>query len=51
MAIGAWYKTPFLDEKIATHESMKRDKKGKGKARQDAGSDYDRDNVIQLDSD
>ncbi|KAG1719766.1 uncharacterized protein EDB91DRAFT_1065341 [Suillus paluster] len=54
MAIGSWYKTPFLDDKIATRilsESMKRGKKGKGKARQDAGSDHDRDNVVELDSD
>jgi len=43
MAIGSWYKTPFLDNKIATQilsENMKRGKKGKGKARQDAGSDH-----------
>ncbi|KAG1821483.1 hypothetical protein EV424DRAFT_1322207 [Suillus variegatus] len=43
MAIGSWYKTPFLDDKIATQilsEHMKRSK-GKGKACEDAGSDYD----------
>ncbi|KAG1788421.1 uncharacterized protein HD556DRAFT_1403392, partial [Suillus plorans] len=42
MAIGSWYKTPFLDDKIATQilsEHMKRNK-GKGKACEDAGSDY-----------
>jgi hypothetical protein len=47
MAIGLWYKTPFLDEKIPTQilsESMKRGKKGK--TRQEAGSDH-----IELDSD
>jgi hypothetical protein len=49
MAIGSWYKTPFLDDTIATRilsESMKRGKKGKGKAQQDAGS-----HVVELDSD
>ncbi|KAG2342242.1 hypothetical protein BDR05DRAFT_1060521 [Suillus weaverae] len=47
---SAWYRTPFFDDKIATQilsdsESMKRGKKGKGKARQDAGSDHDQDDV------
>ncbi|KAG2361166.1 hypothetical protein BDR07DRAFT_1287940 [Suillus spraguei] len=52
MAIGLWYKTPFLDDKITTQilsESMKR-KKGKGKACQDASSNYDQDDITELNS-
>jgi len=52
MAIGSWYKTPILEDKIATKilsESMKKNK-GKARTRRDTEKVHAGD-VIEIDSD